>query len=174
MVGGTVLTAGIAGSLFMIVKSLVQLPLSRYVDRHNHKVQLLIVGTFVVSTIPFLYIMASHIYVIYLAQVLYGLGSALVYPTWPGMWSTHLDKHHESFEWSLYATSVGIGAAVAGTLGAVFAQLFGFVVTFLLVGAFALCGCFILFALEKHEPVQKVPVKHYHRRRKASHRIKDH
>ena len=71
----------------------------------------LIVGTFFITLVPFVYMNADHVNMIYLAQVIQGIGSGLAFPTWLGLWSTHLDRKHESFEWSLYSTSVGLGTA---------------------------------------------------------------
>lgn len=149
LVGGTVFAAGLASALFLITKSIVQLPFSRYIDKHNEKKRWLIVGTLIFSLVPFIYIFSRHINYIYFAQILMGIGSALAYPTWVGLWTLNLDKGHESFEWSMYSTSVNLGAAATAAIGAAMAEFIGFVYTFILVGAMSLIGCFILFALEK-------------------------
>jgi MFS family permease len=148
LVGGTIFTAGFASTLFLLTKCIIQLPFSKYVDTHDKKVNWLILGTFIIALVPFIYILANHIYFIYFAQILYGIGSGLAYPTWLGLWSTHLDKKHESFEWSLYSSLTGIGTAITAAIGALIAEFIGFVYTFLLVGIMALTGCFILFYLE--------------------------
>jgi len=98
IVGGTIFTAGVASTLFLLVKSVLQLPFSKYVDSHDDKVRWLILGTLLVTAVPFIYIFSSHIYYIYLAQIIYGIGSALAFPTWLSLWSTHLDTKHEGFE----------------------------------------------------------------------------
>ncbi|TSC76063.1 MAG: membrane protein [Parcubacteria group bacterium Gr01-1014_31] len=149
LAGGTVFAAGIATMLFLVTKSAIQLPFSRYVDRHEHKVRWLIVGSFIIATVPFLYILARDVSIIYLAQILYGIGSGLAYPTWLGLWSTNLDKRQESFEWSLYSTLTGFGTAATAVVGAAIAQFIGFTYTFVLVGIMALAGCLVLFTLEE-------------------------
>ncbi len=167
LAGGTIFAAGLAGALFIITKSAVQLPFSRYVDRHDKKVRWLLVGTFLIAMVPFVYIFSTDIRFIYAAQVLYGLGSGLAYPTWLGLWSTNLDRNHESFEWSLYSTLVGLGTASAATIGAGIAELAGFRYTFALVGIMALAGCFVLFFLErKREKMMRTGMRTYPRRRK--------
>ena len=121
--------------------------------------------------VPFIYVFAKGINFIYLAQILYGVGSGLAYPTWLGIWSTHLDRKHESFEWSLYSTLTGLGTAATATVGAVLAQFFGFEVTFIIVGILALVGCFILFGLERLEvKSNKIHHTHYHQKRKLIHK----
>ncbi len=171
LVGGTIFAAGFASALFLITKSLVQLPFSRYIDSHNDKIRWLIIGTFLIAVVPFVYIVSTNITHIYIAQILFGFGSGLAYPTWLGLWSTHLDKKHESFEWSMYSTSTGLGIAATAAIGAAIAEFIGFSYTFVFVGILALVGCFILFGLEKkRHKKHRVSFFHYHTRRKMSHR----
>src|SRR3989338_5282757 len=75
LVGVTIFAAGFASTLFLVTKCLVQLPFSKYVDSHDDKVKWLVVGAFFIALVPFIYIFAKHIYFIYLAQIVYGLGS---------------------------------------------------------------------------------------------------
>ena len=52
IVGGSVLTAGIASAIFMLTKSLVQLPFSKYLDTHGRKAKWLIFGTLLMALVP--------------------------------------------------------------------------------------------------------------------------
>jgi MFS family permease len=151
LIGGTILMAGLASTIFLLTKSFVQLPFSRYVDAHNYQTRIkwLILGSFLISTVPFIYIFAKHIYLIFFAQIILGLGSGLAYPTWLGLFSIHLDKNKESFEWSLYSTLSGLGTAVTAAVGAALSQFIGFTFTFVLVGILSLMGCLVLFKLDK-------------------------
>lgn len=169
LVGGTIFAAGFASTLFLITKSGIQLPFSRYVDRSEDKVKWLMVGTFIISLVPFVYIFSDHIYYIYAAEILHGIGSGLAYPTWLGLWSVHLDKKQESFEWSLYSTGISVGTAITAAIGAVLAEFVGFTVTFLVVGLMSLAGCGILFFLERKRKNGKKPkIKDYPKRERLS------
>ena len=171
LIGGTIFAAGLASTLFLVTKSIVQLPFSKYVDSHKDKIKWLILGTFFIAMVPFIYIFANHVKFIYLAQIFYGVGSGLAYPTWLSLWSTHLDRKHEGFEWSLYSTLTGLGTALAAIVGAAIAQFIGFSYTFVLVGIMALIGCFILFSLEqKKHKLKNIKELHYHKRRKLIHK----
>jgi len=147
--GGTVLTAGLASTIFLVTKSLVQLPFGRYIDSHARKTRWLMVGTMLMASVPILYLSADSIYQIYLAEAIYGLGSGLAYPTWLGLWSTNMDKGKESFQWSIYSTSTGLGTAATGTLGAAIASVMGFKATFLFAGLMCILGCATLLILER-------------------------
>ncbi len=153
LIGGSILMAGLAGTIFLLVKSVIQLPFSKYVDSHNYgeRLKWLIIGTFLISIVPFIYIFSKHIYWIFFAQVIHGLGSGLAYPTWLGLWSTHLDRKKESFEWSLYSTMAGLGTAVTAALGAILAQFLGFNITFFFVGILSFMGCAVLFEIDRRK-----------------------
>ncbi len=167
IVGGTIFTAGIATTLFLVVKGVLQLPFSRYVDKHDNKVRWLMVGTILGTAVPLVYLFSTSIYHIYLAQAVYGLAAALAYPTWLALWSTNLDKKHEGYEWSLYSTFTGLGAALTAAVGSAIAQFIGFQYTFALVALLTLVGGLVLFGLEQERVKQDgVDLRHYHRKRK--------
>jgi DHA1 family quinolone resistance protein-like MFS transporter len=148
LIGGSIFGVGIASTIFLLTKSIIQLPIARYVDKHNHKFFFLIVGSALIAIKPFLYIFTNHMYWVYAIQFIYGLGSALSYPAWLGLWSTHLDKNQESYEWSLYSTTNGLALAVSAALGASVAQWLGFQATFIIVGSFSIVGCLTLIKME--------------------------
>jgi DHA1 family quinolone resistance protein-like MFS transporter len=147
--GGTMLTAGMASALFLLTKSLVQLPFGSYVDRQSCKARWLLLGTLLMALVPIIYVTAHSIYQVYLAEIVYGLGSGLAYPTWLGLWSANLSKGQESFQWSVYHTSTGLGTAATGAAGAAVASLVGFYATFLLAGLLCLLGCAALILMER-------------------------
>ena len=158
--GGTIFAAGLASFIFLITKSIIQVPFSKFVDKHDHKIKFLIIGTFLIAIVPFIYIFAEHIYLIFLAQFIYGVGAGFSYPCWFGLFSLNLDKHHESFEWSINSSlSFGFGTGGAGMLGGYLAQVYGFHFIFV-TGALLIWGSLvILFVLRKHlRRGSKVPI----------------
>ena len=152
--GGSILTAGVASTLFLVTKSLVQLPFSRYIDNSKKKTRWLIVGTALIAAVPVMYIFIDNIYQVYLAETLYGIGSGLAYPTWVGLWSLNLNPGKESFEWSVYSTSTGLGTAATAAAGAALASFAGFTATFILTGLLCLLGCGILLMLD-HDSAER-------------------
>lgn len=156
--GGTIAAAGLASFIFLITKSIIQVPFSKFVDKHDHKIKFLIIGTFLIALVPFIYIFATHIYMIFLAQFIYGVAAGFAFPCWFGLFTLNLDKHHESFEWSIYGALVSVGAAISAAVGGFIAQYVGFKITFLIGGAMSLIGCGILFLLNKKvEDKKKLP-----------------
>lgn len=149
LTGGTILSAGMASALFLFVKSLVQLPFGHYVDKQPGKSNWLILGTLLMTAVPIIYLSANSIYHVYLAETVYGLGSGLAYPTWLGLWSANLDKGKESFQWSVYSTSTGLGTAATGAAGAALASQAGFAATFISAGLLCLLGCLALIVMAR-------------------------
>ncbi|MBW3015591.1 MFS transporter [Candidatus Woesearchaeota archaeon] len=170
LIGGTIFAAGVASTLFLVTKCIIQIPFSKYVDNHKEKTKSLLFGTFFIAIVPFIYILAKNVNGIYFAQIFYGIGAGLAYPSWLGLFSANLDRKHESYEWSLYFAISGLGTAAAAIIGAAIAELIGFTYTFAIVGVISLIGCFILFGLNNHDKKPKKFIKHYHQRRKLSHR----
>jgi DHA1 family quinolone resistance protein-like MFS transporter len=167
IVGGSIATAGIASAIFWVTKSIIQLPFSRWVDAHDHYVWWLMTGSLIIAATPLLYFFAQDIRMVYMAELVLGIGHGIAYPCWLGLWSTHLDKHHESFEWSLYSTLTNLGIAVSAAVGASVAQMFGFRTTFIFVSAVCFLGTLVLLGLEhEYRRMKKVPAAHYHRHHK--------
>ncbi|MEM3091223.1 MAG: MFS transporter [Candidatus Pacearchaeota archaeon] len=150
--GGGLVSAGLATTIFLVVKSVVQLPLSRFfIDKEKHKTHSLLLGTLLIITVPFIYLSAKHVNIIFLAQIIYGLGAAMAYPAWFTLFTNYLDKKHKGFEYTLWATGVGIGGALSAYLGAKLADLFGFQILFFIVGIVAFIGFFLLIILDRIE-----------------------
>jgi len=151
LIGGSLVTAGLATTIFLAVKSAVQLPLSWYIDNDRHKTKLLVIGTFLIIVVPFIYILAKSIYMIFFAQVIYGFGAALAYPTWFSLFTRYMDKKHKGFEYAIWSTGVGAGTAVTAFIGAKVAEALGFKILFFVVGVFAFMGFLLLIILDHLE-----------------------
>jgi len=150
--GGNIVTAGLAITIFLVIKSFTQLPLSKYlIDKNKHKSRLLLLGTFLIITVPFIYFFAEHVYTIFIAQAIYGLGTALAYPSWFSLFTTYMDKRHRGFEYAVWSTGVGLGTALAAFIGAKIADILGFRILFFFVGGIALLGFGILIVLDSIE-----------------------
>lgn len=155
--GGSVVSAGIASAIFLTVKSLLQLPFSRFVDTHDHTpgqphrhlaTRYLWLGMVFILSAPILYYFSTDIWHVYVIQALYGLGSALAYPTWLKLWEMHIDRDRESYEWTLYSTVTNLTVALAAVVGGVLVQGIGFRQTFLVAWVVVAAGCASLVYLK--------------------------
>ena len=148
--GGTIETVGFAAAFYWSAAALIRLPVARYVERTKSEKDdfyFMIFGSIIISTIPFLFVLSTKIWHIYLAEALYGIGYSLRLPGWYGMFTRHIDKGHEGYEWSFNSLVSGIGAAITAALGGLIAVKLGFKVLFFFVGTLSIIGSVILIFL---------------------------
>lgn len=152
IIGGTLAVAGTASAIYLFSKSLIQLVIARRIDKidgERDDFYWLLLGSFLVSLAPFLYLLCQLPWHLYLIQLIYGIGAALAYPGWCSIFTRHIDNGREAFAWSLYATLTGIGAALAAYLGGIIADKYGFFILFYVVGILSILGSVSLIVLHK-------------------------
>jgi len=148
--GGNVAVAGLASTLYFLVKCFLQIPVARYIDKHkgeNDDFVIMLMGSLIITLCAFLYIFVNNVFHLYLLQVLYGVGGALSYPSWLALFTRHIDKHEEGLEWSLYYTTTDLGSALTAGLGGLMASNFGYDWVFIMVGLTSLFGTLFLFGI---------------------------
>lgn len=148
--GATIATAGFAVTINLLVRAALQMPVARYIDKHKGEKDdflFMVAGYTLVSIVPFAYIFVDHIWQLYLAQAIYGLGGALANPGWYAIFTRHIDKEKESTEWTFENISVALAAAGAAAAGGVLAERLGFNNLFLIVGVLSFIGLVIQISL---------------------------
>jgi MFS family permease len=146
--GGTLAVVGIAEMIYLATKSIFQIPISLLIDKTpGEKISFycMFLGGTLITMVPFLYLFASFPWQVFLLQFIYGLGSALDWPAWMGLFTRHIDENKESFEWSLQTTLGELGMAGAAVVGGLLADRLGFKPVFLLVGIFSALTFLLLF-----------------------------
>jgi hypothetical protein len=151
--GGDVRVAGLAIMVFFLVKSTIQIPLARIIDLkkgENDDFWWMVVGTFLISVTPFLFIWASLPIHVYIIQAIHGIGAAFSFPTWLAIFTRHIDKHEEGLEWSIYYTTTDLGAAITAGAGGYLVSLLGYDLVFYFVGVLSIVGTLFLFGVRNH------------------------
>lgn len=151
--GGSLEVVGLASTIYLVSKSLGQIPVAEYIDRikgERDDYRLLIIGSIGYSLIPFLYLLVKTPAQLYLIQLAYGLMVALTFPSWMAIFSRHLDPHKEGLEWGIYYTITDLAGALAAATGGILAQSFGFKPLFVIVGLLSIAGSLFLFTLKSH------------------------
>lgn len=141
--GGTISIVGIASMVFLVTKSTLQIPLSRVVDRtaSENKIAGILAGGYAMTALcPLILAFSVAPWQVFLAQFFCGFGNALTYPSWNALFTHHIDKEQTAFEWSIYDTIIGFGAAGATALGGFLIDGFGFRPVFIGVGAIILAS----------------------------------
>lgn len=145
--GGTIESVGFASAIYWLAAALTRLPIARYVDKtktEKDDFYFMIFGSLLIAVVPFLYIVSTKIWHIYAIQMLYGFGYSLRLPGWFGMFTRHIDKNHEGYEWSFDSLVSGVGSGVTAALGGIMASRLGFNTLFIIIGIISFIGATVL------------------------------
>ena len=143
--------AGFASLIYWVLKSILQIPISNYLDKnHGEKddFYFLIIGVCLTSLVPFGFAFSSFVWHIYVLEALHAIGMAMVIPSRGAMFTRHIDKGQEAYEWAMNSTCLGIGAGITGAVGGIIASTYGFKIVFLLAGSISFLSAFIIFLIK--------------------------
>ena len=163
IVNGTVAIVGFSITVYWVTKSILQLFVARYIDRNHGEIDdfyFMIVGGFLNAFFVSLYYFATEIWHIYALQFLIGIGDSLLVPPFYAIFTRHIDKGKEGFEWSIYSSfSLGAGSALGGAIGGILGTFFGFRLMFPMIGVLVFLATAMLLFLKPYiRP--KVPPDH--------------
>jgi len=144
--------AGFASLTYWVLKSFLQIPIGKYLDK-NHGEQddfwFMFTGTFLSAFVPLIYMIASKPLHIYAAQCVQAVAMAMVIPSWSAIFTRHIDRGAEAYEWGLRSTGMGFGSGIAGAAGGIMVALFGFKIVFVLVSMFTIISAVLLLLIRK-------------------------
>jgi len=150
--GGTARTVGLAIAVYWIVKSLLQLPIARYLDRNHGEIDdyySLLFGTMLGAVAMGGYFFAHEVWHVFALQGLSGIADALLVPPFYAVFTRHLDKGREGFEWSFRSSlSYGGGAALGGILGGFLLAAVGFRYVFVIAATVYASSALVLMFLK--------------------------
>ena len=151
IVGASLRTIGFALALYGISKSILQIPMARYLDKHKGErddFYALIAGAIVAAVYPFCLLFISKVWHIYALEVFVGFGDASLMAAYYSLFARHVDKGSEGFEWSLFSVGgLTISSAIGGAVGGILGDMFGFHLLFLISGVVNSIVFFVLLFL---------------------------
>jgi len=148
--GGNLEVVGIASAVYLLTRSLIQIPAAGMIDRikgEKDDFLSMLIGSLAFSCVPLFYLFVSTPTQLYLVQFFYGLAMAFTYPSWLAIFTRHIDKEHEGIEWGIYQTLVDLGTAATASLGGFLAYQFGFNLLFVLVSLISFMGSIFLLGI---------------------------
>ena len=141
--GGNVEVVGFAAAIYWIGRSIFEVPIARFLDKtkgEKDDLYFLILGYSICAIVQFGYIFSTLPWHVYVLQGVFALGAAISWPAWAALFTRHIDKGRESFEWSIEHVSFSLGIGITGAIGGVMVANLGFNIVFILTGIFALLG----------------------------------
>lgn len=163
-IGAAARVVGFSLAIYWITKSILQLPVARYLDKNHGELDdyySMIGGLFATTATMFLFYFATLPWHIYALQFMLGIGYSFVVPPFYAIFTRHIDKDSEGFEWSLRSSfSLGAGSALGGALSGVLGAIIGFRALFLVNGTLMLIGWITLTFLRPWVmPKVRLPVE---------------
>ena len=139
--GGSAKVVGFATAFYWLTKSLIQLPIAKFLDKTDGERDdfwAMVFGYFLSGFAPLGYLFATQPWHLYAINAFFGFCMAWAVPAWYGIFTRHVDKWRVSYEWSLDSVfAVGLSAAAATALGGYIADRFGFNILFMGAAGFA-------------------------------------
>lgn len=150
--GGDVGVAGIAIGIYWILKSVIQIPISNWLDKglgEKDDYNVMVFGLFLASLTPIGFIFSSQPWHVYVLQIVHALAMALVVPAWSGIFTRHMDSGKEAESWAMDSSALGVSTGIAGIVGGILAESFGFTVIFFGVSISGMIAVSLLFLIKK-------------------------
>lgn len=156
---GVAKVAGFASLIYWVLKSVLQIPVSNYLDNnHGEKDDFwfLIIGISITSLVPIGFAFSDKVWQVYFLQVVYAIGMSMVIPSRSAMFTRHIDKGQEAYEWAMNSTCLGLASGVTSSIGGVLASIYGFRSIFFLVSLFSFSSALVVFLIkDKIYPTNK-------------------
>lgn len=148
-IGGDILDAGLASSLFALVAGITVIVAGKFSDKLDRR--LVVSIGYLVTGLGFIgYIFVNSIAALMFVQVVIGLAQASTLPAFDAIYSNHIgDSRHVSSRWGMWEASNYFSIAVGAALGGFIVEFFGFNLLFLMMAAFSIFAGFYLLLTPK-------------------------
>lgn len=143
---GSIEVAGFAVAIYWIAKAIFEIPIAKFLDKRKGErddLIFLVIGYFIVGLIHFGYTQATLSWHIYILEFLYAIAMAIAMPGWSAIFTRHIDKGREGFEWSIEHVAYGVGVGITGALSGILVSKYGFNAVFIIAGIIAIIGSLI-------------------------------
>lgn len=151
--GSSLKVIGLATAFYWISRTATTVPLSRFMDKTNgerDEYYFMIVGSFMMASMPLFYLLVKLPWHIYLIQLIMGFANSMAIPAWRILFTDHIDHGRTGYEWSLEDVAIGTAVGASAYLGSVIAEKFGFEIVFILLAVLGyLATAIFLIPLKK-------------------------
>lgn len=151
IIGGDALVASVAMGLFLVARSLLQIPIATIIDRvkgEQDDYVLLTIFSVISSLLLLLYLFIRHPWQLYGVQLLIGTATAITYPSYMAIFTRHVDKNKEGTEWGIYYTMTDLGSAFLAVVGGHLAVTYGFHRLIIVCSLVSLIGSLLIIPIK--------------------------
>ena len=144
-IGGDILDAGIAFSIYSMSMGILTYFIGKLGDRLKKPVNLLIFGHSIMAIVFFSYLLIRNPLQLMIVQLILGIGAAISDPIYDTIFSINLDTKKRYAEWADWESMNFIILGITAVIGAGIAKYLGFQVLFIAMGTSSLVS--VVFAL---------------------------
>ena len=157
---GGILEASYAIAIFSISAGILIYIISKWEDKLKIKEKMLPIGYLLNSVGFFSYMFVSKPVHLYIVEIIFGFGIAVLSPLYDGLYSKNMDKDKYISEWGAWESMSYIISSLAALTGGFLVSYFGFEALFFTMFMLSLGSVFVSLALVK-EIRLKVKKKQY-------------
>ncbi len=151
LVGASLRTAGFAIAIYAIVKSILQIPIARRIDRKSGEkddFRVMLLGCAIGVVYPLTLMFIKFTWQLYVMEAVCGVGDACLMAAYYTIFAHHVDKVSEGVEWSIFSVfGLTVSTAVGGAIGGIIADAYGFRTTFAVAAILNLIASSLLLML---------------------------
>jgi len=152
-IGGDLLTAGTAYSIFAIATGILIYLISKIENRMKH-IEVFVTLGYGIKSIGFLgYLLITSPIHLFIVQIIMGIGEAILTPAYDGLYTKHIQKGKTVYEWGVWESLTWITVGIAAIIGGFVAKVYGFQVLFVFMLIASVLGTISSSALliKKHQ-----------------------
>lgn len=150
VVGGGPAVAGTAAAIYLITKSIAQIPAGALVDKicgDRDDFWFMFGGLLAASLVPLSYLFITTPGELYIAQFILGIALAFNFPSFMALFTKYIADNKEATVWSMYFTLADLAMAVAAAVGGYIATAFGFDIVIIAVSSIGVVGTLALLPI---------------------------
>lgn len=151
--GGTAAVAGLAAAIYLVTKSILQIPVASVIDHirgERDDFWLLFISTGLAALTVLLYLVVRTPLQLYAVQFLYGVLLAAAYVPFMAIYTRHINREKEATAWGIYFTMTDLSAALAAMLGGILADTIGFRPLIMLASGAGVLSALLIYFIRPH------------------------
>ncbi|MFA6099790.1 MAG: MFS transporter [Patescibacteria group bacterium] len=148
--GANLMSVAIAQAVFLVSQAGFSWIFSNYLHHKQTKIRAhggLIVGSVIVTLVPAIYLISWDITLIYLAQVLLGIGLGILYPSWACLAKDSTETAHRPKIKQAHSIFLSLSMALAALLGGYVAYEYGYCLLVYMMVLIGICGTIMSLVL---------------------------
>lgn len=160
----TLTVLGISLAIYSVTKSIFQIPIAKRLDSQKGErddFYFMLVGIFLAILYCLSFMVITTVTHLYVVEVLVGIADACIMASFYAIFSHHIDKDSQGFEWSLFSVGgMTVSAAIGGVIGGYVATEYGFATVFVFAALFNALAMVLLLLLFPYVKNFRLP-SHY-------------